>query len=92
MMSLKKKRIPIYDIIAKRGWWNWIAHLTNLTMHQTNIAQCTILNWNRIYEMDLLKLDENITLKSEKSVKAPGVILDNRLTFSGHISACCLKA
>ena len=39
-----------------------------------------------------LKLDENTTLRSEKSVKALGVIINNRLTFSYHISACCLKA
>ena len=39
-----------------------------------------------------LKLDENTILKREKSVKALGVIIDNRLTFSDHISACCLKA
>ena len=39
-----------------------------------------------------LKLDENITLRSEKSVKSLGVCIDNRLTFSDHISACCLKA
>ena len=39
-----------------------------------------------------LKLDENTILKPEKSVKALGVIIDNRLTFSDHISACCLKA
>ena len=39
-----------------------------------------------------LKLGENTTLTSEKSAKALGVIIDNRLTFSDHISACCLKA
>ena len=39
-----------------------------------------------------LKLDENTILKPEKSVKALRVIIDNRLTFSDHISACCLKA
>ena len=39
-----------------------------------------------------LKLDENTTLRSEKSVKALGVIIDNRLTFNDHISAGCLKA
>ena len=37
-----------------------------------------------------------ITLKllklGEKSVKALGVIIDNRLTFSDHLSAYCLKA
>ena len=39
-----------------------------------------------------LKLDENTILGPEKSAKALGVIIDNRLAFSGHISACCLKA
>ena len=39
-----------------------------------------------------LKLDENTILKPEKSVKDLGVIIDNRLTLSDHISACCLKA
>ena len=37
-------------------------------------------------------MDENTTLRSEKSVKALGVIIVNRLTFSDHLSACCLKA
>ena len=37
-----------------------------------------------------LKLDENTILKPEKSVKALGVIIDNRLTFSDHISAIVL--
>ena len=39
-----------------------------------------------------LKWDENTTLRSEKSVKALGVIIENRLTVSDHISACRLKA
>ena len=38
-----------------------------------------------------LKLDENTIPRPEKSVNALGVIINNRLTFSDHISACCLK-
>ena len=34
-----------------------------------------------------LKLDENTILRPEKTVKALGVIIDNRLTFSDHIGA-----
>ena len=38
------------------------------------------------------ELDENTILRPQKSVKALGVIINNRLTFSDQISACCLKA
>ena len=38
------------------------------------------------------KLDKNTTIRSEKISKALGVIIDNRLTFSGHIRAYCLQA
>ena len=49
---------------------------------------------NKFQYMILLpnSADENTTLRSEKSVKALGVTIDNRLIFSDHISACCLKA
>ena len=56
-----------------------------------NKFQFMILSPNSADDIEL-KLDENTTLRSEKSVKALGVIIDNRLTFSDHISACCLKA
>ena len=56
-----------------------------------NKLQFMILSPNSADDIEL-KLDENSTLRSEKSVKALGVIIDNRLTFSDHISACCLKA
>ena len=39
-----------------------------------------------------LKLDENTILRPKKSVNALRVIVGNRLMFSDHISACCLKA
>ena len=39
-----------------------------------------------------IKIGWNTTLRSEKSVKALVVTIANRLTFSDHISACCLKA
>ena len=50
-----------------------------------------VLSPNPTDDFDL-KLDENTILKPKKSVKALGVIIDNRLTFSDHINACCLKA
>ena len=50
-----------------------------------------VLSPNPIDDIEL-KLDENAILRSEKSVKALGVIIDNHLTFSDHIGACCLKA
>ena len=56
-----------------------------------NKFQLMILSPNSADDIEL-KLDENTTLRSEKSVKALGGITDNRLTFSDHISACCLKA
>ena len=40
-----------------------------------------------------LNLEGKTTFRSEKkTVKALGVIIDNRLTSSDHISACCLEA
>ena len=57
---------------------------------EPGIANCD-LSPNSADDIEL-KLDENTTLRSEKSVKALGVIIDNRLTFGDHISACCLKA
>ena len=54
-------------------------------------VQFMVLSPNLTDDIEL-KLDENTILKPEKSVKALGVIIDNRLTFSDHISTCCLKA
>ena len=56
-----------------------------------NKFQFMILSPNSADDIEL-KLDENTTLRSEESVKALGVIIDNCLTFSDHISARCLKA
>ena len=38
-----------------------------------------------------IEIDENTIIKSEPSVKALGVIIDNKLKFSEHVSACCKK-
>ena len=54
-------------------------------------SQFMVLSPNPTDDIEL-KLDENTILRPEKSVKALGVIIDNRLTFSDHINACCLKA
>ena len=55
-----------------------------------NKFQFMILSPNSADDIEV-KLDKNATLRSEKSVKALGVIIDNRLTFNDHLSACCLK-
>ena len=38
-----------------------------------------------------INIDENTTIKSETSIKALGVIIDIKLNFSEHVSACCKK-
>ena len=57
----------------------------------SNKFRFKILSPNSADDIEL-KLDGNTTLRFEKPVKALGVIIDNRLTLSDHISACCLKA
>ena len=54
-------------------------------------SQFMVLSPNPTDDIEF-KLDENKMLRPEKSVKALGVIIHNHLTFSDHISACCLKA
>ena len=39
-----------------------------------------------------LKISENVTIISEPCVKALGVNIDTRLTFTEHVSSCCTKA
>ena len=39
-----------------------------------------------------LKISDNVTITSEPCVKALGINIDNRLTFTDHISSCCAKA
>ena len=43
-------------------------------------------------QQQCLNIVRGITLRSEPSVKVIGVTIDDRLQFSEHISACCLKA
>ena len=38
-----------------------------------------------------IDIDGNTTIKSESSVKVLGVIIDSKLNFSEHASACCKK-
>ena len=38
------------------------------------------------------KTSKNVTIISEPCVKALGVNIDNRLTFTEHVSSCCTKA
>ena len=53
--------------------------------------QCMILSPNQ-HEVTHLKLCDDVLINSESSVKVLGVIIDNRLTFTEHISRCCKKA
>ena len=53
--------------------------------------QFMILSPNQ-HEVTHLKLCDDISINSESSVKVLGVIVDNRLTFTEHISRCCKKA
>ena len=53
--------------------------------------QFMILSPNQ-HEVTHLKLCDDVLINSESSVKVLGVIIDNRLTFTEHISRCCKKA
>ena len=53
--------------------------------------QFMILSPNQ-HEVTHLKLCDDVSINSESSVKVLGVIIDNRLTFTEHISRCCKKA
>ena len=39
-----------------------------------------------------LKISDNVTITSEPCIKALGISIDSRLTFTDHISSCCAKA
>ena len=39
-----------------------------------------------------LQVNENVTIKSEPFVKALGVYIDNKLTFTEHVKRTCVKA
>ena len=43
-------------------------------------------------EQQVLRIDENTVIASEDQVKALGVIIDNKMSFTQHISTCCTKA
>ena len=47
---------------------------------------------NERIQQQCLNIGSGIILRSEPSVKVLGVTIDDRLQFSEHISACCLKA
>ena len=53
--------------------------------------QFMMISSDRI-QQQCLNIGSGITLRSEPSVKVLGVTIDDRLQFSEHISACCLKA
>ena len=76
--------LPI-DCRADVEWFS-----NNGTKANPNKFQFVMLSLNSADDIEL-KLDENTTFRPEKSVKALGVIIGNRLTFSYEISACCLK-
>ena len=44
------------------------------------------------HEVTHLKLCDDVSINSESSVKVLGVIIDNRLALTEHISRCCKKA
>ena len=39
-----------------------------------------------------LKISDNVTITAQPYVKALGISIDSRLTFTDHISSCCAKA
>ena len=51
-----------------------------------------MLGSSRTLEPQELHVNGTTSIMSENSVKALGVIIDNRLKFSQHVSACCTKA
>ena len=53
--------------------------------------QFMVISSERI-QQQCLNIRSGKTLRSEPSVKVLGVTIDDRLQFSEHISACCLKA
>ena len=53
--------------------------------------QLMILSPNQ-HEVTHLKLYYDVFINSESSMKVLGVIIDNRLTFTEHISRCCKNA
>ena len=73
----------VIDHASKVQWVLFVSTLSDI--------QFMMLSPNSADDIEL-KLDENTTLRSEKSVKPLGVCIDNRLTLSDHISVCCLKA
>ena len=77
----------VYSMTAKSLSSGLVIMERKRTLQNSNLWYC---HQNPTDDIEL-KLDENTILRPEKSVKALGVIIDNRLTFSDHISACCLK-
>ena len=53
--------------------------------------QFMVISSKRI-KQKCLDIGNGITLQSEPSVKVLGVIIDDRLQYSEHISACCSKS
>ena len=51
-----------------------------------------LIGSSRALPPQTLNVDQNTSIISEESVKVLGVLLDNKLSFGQHVSACCSKA
>ena len=72
--------MPAKSLLSGLVIMEWKRTLQNSNLWYCHQTLLMTLNWNWSI------------LRPEKSVEALGVIIDHCLTFSDHISTCCLKA
>ena len=77
---------PSVDEILSRRWFKQNGIEANFDIFQF------LISWPCPTENIELKISDNVTITSEPCVKTLGMIIDNRLTFTDHINACCTKA
>ena len=53
--------------------------------------QCILSSSGNLNEIEI-KINDDVTIKSEPFVKALGVFIDSKLTFTEHVKQCCNKA
>ena len=71
-------------------YFMWI-HYERLQNHNKAKHNKTVCIFLGIYCMEL-KVSDNVNITLEPCVKAYGVNIDNRLTFTDHVSSCDTKA
>ena len=77
---------PSVDEILSRRWFKQNGIEANFDIFQF------LISWPCPTENIELKISDNVTITSEPCVKTLGMIIDNCLTFTDHINACCTKA